>query len=75
MEVAMREQHATGLSHCGLAADVRNAQRWAIVVPQDWPLQAAQVKPGGAIYLNCVGTYGIACASYWWGRLAAAAQR
>ncbi len=42
------------------------------VHPDDWPLQACQVVSGGEVYLNKRGTYGIASAAYWRGRLGAA---
>ena len=36
---------------------------------------ACQLSPGGPVFLNTVGTFGIASAPYWWSRLAAAVLR
>jgi len=58
-----------------LTADVKEAHRQVRVAPQDVPLQACQLEPGGDVYLNLVGTYGVASAGYWWGRLGAALSR
>jgi hypothetical protein len=58
-----------------LTADIEDAHRMIAVCPSDWPLQACQVRPGGKVYLNTRGTFGISSAAYWWGRLGAAALR
>ena len=54
-----RLQAAMGVPHCGLTADVEGAHRVIFVRPEDWPLQACQVSPGGKIHLNMVGTFGV----------------
>ena len=59
----------------GVTVDVESAHRIPVVRPEDWPRQAWQVRPGGVVFLNRRGTFGIASAAYWWGRLAAALQR
>jgi len=71
----LREQAASGLPTLGLAVDVKDAHRCIAVAPEDWHLQAAQVVPGAPVYLFKRGTFGVASASYWWGRLAAAVGR
>ena len=38
---------------------------------KDWGFQACRLEPG-KLWLNCVGTYGLASAGYWWSRMAAA---
>ena len=75
IKCAMREQRASGIPHFGLTLDVKEAHRMVAVREEDWPLQACQVRPGGDVFLNTCGTYGIASAAYWWGRLAAAIHR
>jgi len=70
-----REQAATGLPTFGLAVDAKDAHRCVAVAPEDWKYQAAQALPGGPVYLFKRGTFGVASASYWWGRLAAALGR
>ena len=71
----MQAQRASGLPHFGLTLDVKEAHRAVAVRPEDWPLQACQVREGGSVYLNTRGTYGMASAAYWWGRLSAAVHR
>ena len=51
------------------------AHRIVMIRPEDWPLVACQLEPGGDVYLNMVGTFGVSSASYWWSRLVAAAHR
>jgi len=70
-----REQAATGLPTFGLTIDVKDAHRCVAVAPEDWKYQAAQALPGGPVFLFKRGTFGVASASYWWGRLAAALGR
>ena len=71
----LQEQRASGAPHFGLTLDVKEAHRMVAVRPEDWPLQACQVRRGGVVYLNTRGTYGVSSAAYWWGRLAAALHR
>ena len=54
-------------------ADVTKAHRRIKVRRKDWKYQAAKVK--NQVWLNLVGTYGIASAQYYWGRLAALVVR
>ena len=75
IKTALRLQAARRTPYFGLTADVKEAHRLIPVDPLDWPLQACQVRPGGNIYLNKVGTYGVASAAYWWGRMGACLQR
>jgi hypothetical protein len=71
----LRRQASRGRPNFGLTADVKEAHRAVAIHPDDWPLQACQVVPGGSIYLNRRGTYGISSAAYWWGRLAPGLHR
>ena len=75
LKTCLRLQAESRAFHVGLTLDVKEAHRCVAVRPLDWPLQACQVRPGGPVYLNKVGTYGVASAAYWWGRLAAALHR
>ena len=75
MKTSMRMQAARGTPHCGVTVDVEGAHKVIVVRPEDWPLQACQIVPGGDVFLNTRGTFGIASAAYWWGRLAAALTR
>ena len=55
--------------------DISKAHRRVMIDEEDWGLQACSVesdppsRPEDEIYLNTVGTYGIASAAYWWSRL------
>jgi hypothetical protein len=71
----IRHQAASNMPFYALTADVKEAHRAIAVDPRDWPLQACQVQPGGDVYCNKRGTYGVASAAYWWGRLGAALHR
>ena len=51
------------------------AHRQIPVAECDWRLLGCQVKVGGPVYINKVGTFGIASVSYWWSRVAAALGR
>lgn len=52
-----------------LKADVTKAHRRVKVLAQDWRYQVAQIE--GQWWVNTVGTYGMASAQLYWGRLAA----
>eukprot|EP00438_Fugacium_kawagutii_P007662 Skav232210 [mRNA] locus=scaffold2626:349848:350714:+ [translate_table: standard] len=52
-----------------LKADVSKAHRRVKVLPQDWRYQVAQIQEQW--WINKVGTYGMASAQLYWGRLAA----
>ena len=53
------------------AFDIRSAHRLVPVQPEDWGLQAFRLEEDGDVYCNTRGTFGVASASFWWGRLAA----
>ena len=52
-----------------LKADLAKAHRRIKILPKDWKYQVALI--GGKVWVNKVGTYGIASAQLYWGRLAA----
>ena len=66
----MRAQAESGKAVFGITVDAQEAHRVIRVHEDDWPLLACQVR--NTIYLNLVGTFGVASAGYWWDRLAAA---
>ena len=71
----MQECRESGQPYFAATADVQEAHRQVHVAPEDAPLQACQLSPGGPVFVNLVGTYGISSAGYWWGRLGAALTR
>ena len=71
----MREKARVGERTFALSADVKEAHRQVPVAPCDWHLLGCQVQPGGSVYVNKVGTFGVASASYWWSRVATAVGR
>jgi hypothetical protein len=68
----------------GLSADVEHAHRRSPISEQDWGLLGCSVEPmpddfreldGWRLLLNCVGTYGVASASWQFARFASMMQR
>ena len=51
-----------------ILGDVKNAHRLIKIVPEEWGMLACRVEPG-KVWVNCVGTFGVASAAYWWSRL------
>ena len=72
---SMREKSRIGELTFALSADVTEAHRQVPIHPDDWHLLGCQVSPGGDVFINTVGTFGIASASYYWSRVAAAVGR
>ena len=70
----LQETADSGEAAFALAGDVSKAHRRVLVLKSDWGLQACCLHPG-RVWLNKVGTYGIASISYWWTRLVAAIGR
>ena len=52
-----------------LKLDISKAHRRIKILRKDWKYIAAEVD--GEIYLNLVGTFGVASAQWYWGRMAA----
>ena len=73
--MVMRCQSASGKRFWALLVVVSGAHRTVAVREEDWPLQACRLEPGGDVFVNCVGAFGISSAAYWRGRLAAALHR
>ena len=53
-----------------MAFDIKSAHRLVPVHKRDWGLQACRLEEEETIYLNTRGTFGVASAAFWWGRLA-----
>ena len=58
-----------------LSAGVTEAHRQVPFHPDDWHYLECQVIPGGDVFVNTVGTFGIASVSYYWSRVAGAIER
>ena len=71
----MREKGTLGQRTLALTADVSEAHRQIPIAECGWRYLGCRVKAGGAVYVNKVGTFGIASASYWWSRVATALRR
>jgi hypothetical protein len=69
-----------GSAFC-LVFDISKAHRRVMMREQDWGLMGCtpESQPPSAdedvLYVNCVGTYGMASAAYWWSRLGGAGAR
>lgn len=59
-----------------LVGDISKAHRRFLHAPEERGLLACRILESDPfIYINRVGTFGLACASYWWGRIAGAGIR
>ena len=58
-----------------LAFDIKSAHRLVPVHPRDWGLQACRLDCEEEILVNTRGTFGVASAAFWWGRVAGLAFR
>ena len=72
---SMREKAKVGELTFALSADVTEAHRQVPIHPDDWHFLGCQVKPGGDVFVNTVGTFGVASASYYWSRVAGSIGR
>ena len=72
---AMREKAKTGQKTFALTADVSEAHRQVPIAESDWYLLGCQVQPSSIVYVNKVGTFGVASASYYCSRVASAVGR
>ena len=59
----LREKSRAGLRTFALTADVAEAHRQVPIDRRDWHLLGSQVRPGGTVFVNTVGTFGVASAS------------
>ena len=74
-KVILQEVADTQLSRFALKGDVSKAHRRVRVRRQDWGAQACALDVDQEVWVNTVGTFGLASAGYYWGRLVAAAGR
>lgn len=58
-----------------MAFDIKSAHRLVPIHRRDWGLQACRLEDDTKVYLNTRGTFGVASAAFWWGRLAGLAFR
>ena len=50
-----------------LTFDVKAAHRLVPIHEADWGLQACRLDDDQEVYVNCLGTFGVATAAFWWG--------
>ena len=72
---SMREKASRGLRTFALTADVSEAHRQVPIAERDWHLLRCGVVDNGPVYINTVGTFGVASASYYWSRVASSIGR
>ena len=66
---------AADLKRSVRAKAARGETTSAQIHPQDWRLLGCQVRPGGDVFINTVGTFGVASASCHWSWISAALGR
>ena len=72
VEVAAEALRRTGAKEKMLFAfDIKAAHRLIPVQKEDWALQSFRLEEKEELYVNRVGTFGVASAAFWWGRAAA----
>ena len=54
-----------------MAFDIKAAHRLIPVQEEDWGLQSFRLESEDEVFMNMVGTFGVASAAFWWGRAAA----
>ena len=64
----MRRRRERGEVAISVLADFAAAHRRVKVLREEWGMLACQLRPG-RIWANCVGTFGISSAAYWWSKL------
>ena len=72
---SMREKAREGLTTFALTADVPEVHRQVPIDERDWHLLGCQVVEGQKVYVNTVGTFGVASASYHWSRVSSVIGR
>lgn len=75
IEAVLRILAASGTPFFMATADVAEAHRQVQIDRRDVGYQACQLEKGGPVFANLVGTWGVASAGYWWGRLGAGLLR
>ena len=67
----MRAKAARGESTFAVTANVSEAHRQVPLHPQDGRLLGYQVRAGGDVSINTMGTFGVASASCYWSPISA----
>ena len=71
----MREKSRVGVPTFAFTADVSETHRQIPIAERDWHLLGCQVVPGGSVFIDTVGTFGVASASYFWSLVASVVGR
>ena len=71
----MREKATLGVRTFALTVDAKEAHRQVPIRPRDWHFLGCRVEAGTDVYINTVGTFGVASASYYWSRVSSALGR
>ena len=59
-----------------ISADIQAAHRLVLIRKKDWRLLCCRAhSESPVVWVNCVGTFGVSSASYWWSRLFALVGR
>ena len=59
-----------------ISADIQAAHRLVLIRKKDWRLLCCRAhSESPVVWVNCVGTFGVSSASYWWSRLCALVGR
>ena len=72
---AMREKATLGVRRFALTAEVKEAHRQVPIHPRDWHFLGCRVEAGADVYINTVGTFGVASTSCYWSRVSSALGR
>ncbi len=71
LEVAAEALRESGAKERMLFAfDIKAAHRLIPIQKEDWALQSFRLEEKEELYVNMVGTFGAASATFWWGRAA-----
>ena len=78
LALAIPQRWLSPLAWCGslALADIQAAHRLVKVREKDWRLLCCRAHSDSpVVWVNCVGTFGVSSASYWWTRLFALVGR
>ena len=74
MTCLLDEQRSLGKISLAILADASKAHRRVIIQPKERGFLGCRTRPG-RVWYNCVGTFGLSSASYWWSRVSGAIFR
>jgi hypothetical protein len=72
--VQLRSNRSKNQIPISILADFSRAHRLVKIIQAEWAMLSCKLRPGST-WVNCVGTFGISSAAYWWARLAGALMR